>query len=287
MRILIIGSKGMLANKVLKVLTANLNNNIEIFFTTRNKIKEKNSKIINFNILKDSKLKNLKIKKFDYIINCAGVIKPFIDEKSSLSICNAITINSLFPRKLSEVFSNSKIIQITTDCVFSGAHGRYLETSDHDPIDIYGKSKSLGEVTAKNVMNIRCSIIGKEINNYKSLISWVLSNSDGDEIKGFTNHLWNGVSTDIFAKLCLGIIKNKYFNDGSFHLVPKDIVSKYELIKYISDKFEKKLIINKFKTKEKCDRSILTHNKKMNLKMWKLAGYSSPLTIKNIINEIE
>ena len=124
----------------------------------------------------------------------------------------------------------------------------------------------MGEVTSKNVMNIRCSIIGKEICNYKSLISWVLSNKDGNTINGFTNHLWNGVSTNIFAKLCLGIISNKYFKYGSFHLVPKDTVNKYELIKYICDRF-KKLIIKKFKTQEKCDRSILTDNKKMNLKL--------------------
>ena len=285
MKILIIGSKGMLANKVLEVLSANLKNNIEIFFTARNK--KKDSNIINFDIIKDLKLNKLKIREFDYIINCAGVIKPFIDESNSESICRAITINSLFPRRLSEVFPNSKIIQITTDCVYSGLKGGYLESSKHDPLDIYGKSKSMGEVTAKNVMNIRCSIIGKEICNYKSLISWVLSNKDGSTINGFTNHLWNGVSTNIFAKLCLGIISNKHFKYGSFHLVPKDTVNKYELIKYICDRFKKKLIIKKFKTQEKCDRSISTEYKKMNLKLWKLTGYKSPPTIKDIINEIE
>lgn len=287
MKILIIGSKGMLANKVLDVLTAKLDKDIEIFYTTRNQKKKRSSRNINFDILKDSKIKNLKIKKFDYIINCAGIIKPFIDENSDISVFKAITVNSLFPRKLSEIFTNSKIIQITTDCVYSGIHGKYIETSTHDPKDVYGKSKSLGEVKAKNVMNIRCSIIGKEINNYKSLISWVLSNNDGDTVNGFTNHLWNGVSTDIFAKLCLGIIKNKFFKSGSYHLVPRNVVNKYELIKLIADRFKKKLYVNKFRTKEKCDRSISTQNLKMNLKMWKLAGYKSPPTIKKIINEIE
>ena len=60
-------------------------------------------------------------------------------------------------------------------------------------------------------MNLRCSIIGKEIRNNKSLISWFLNNEENISLNGFTNHIWNGVTTDVFAKICIGIIKNKYF----------------------------------------------------------------------------
>ena len=100
------------------------------------------------------------IKHCEYVINCIGIIKPYINSDNLSDIIKAIKVNSLFPYKLAQ--TNKKIIQIATDCVWNGMRGKYLETDPHDAEDIYGKTKSLGEVYSHNFLNLRCSIIGPE-----------------------------------------------------------------------------------------------------------------------------
>jgi dTDP-4-dehydrorhamnose reductase len=99
----------------------------------------------------------------DYVVNCIGIIKPYIKDDSPEQRENAIRINSLFPDRLAAKATEQgfKVIQIATDCVFSGKAGGYLESSEHDASDVYGVSKVIGEVNAPNVMNIRTSIIGR------------------------------------------------------------------------------------------------------------------------------
>ena len=123
----------------------------------------------------------------------------------------AIKVNSLFPIQLSKIIKlkKNKIYQIATDCVYSGEKGNYVEMSKHDALDVYGKTKSLGEVNKKNFFNIRVSIIGKEINTKNSLVEWFLSNKKKEKIFGFTNHLWNGVTTSVFAEVLFTIIDKK------------------------------------------------------------------------------
>lgn len=84
-------------------------------------------------------------------------------------------MNSEFPHIISEIFPKSKIFQIATDCVFSGTKGNYTEDDFHNATDIYGKTKSLGEVKNNNFFNLRTSIIGKELDGKFSLIEWFLN----------------------------------------------------------------------------------------------------------------
>ena len=123
------------------------------------------------------------IKHCEYVINCIGIIKPYINSDNSSDIIKAIKVNSLFPYKLAQ--TNKKIIQIATDCVWNGMRGKYLETDPHDAEDIYGKTKSLGEVYSHNFLNLRCSIIGPEKKGYLSLLEWFLHQPKNAEIKGY------------------------------------------------------------------------------------------------------
>ena len=180
-KILIMGGDGMLGKDMVIAFKKNQFQNIS--FTTRNKNLNKNKsdkKIrhlyldINKNI--DKNLDILNKHKFDIIVNCIGIIKPRISENDPRSIENALLVNSLFPHKLRKAMDpKCKIFQIATDCVFSGNNGNYTESSFHDATDIYGKSKSLGEVKSENFFNIRSSIIGIELKYKYSLLEWYLS----------------------------------------------------------------------------------------------------------------
>jgi dTDP-4-dehydrorhamnose reductase len=235
-----------------------------------------------------SKITN-ELPKIDYVINCIGVIKPYISNLLSNSIENAIRVNSLFPHSLNldATQKDYKVIQIATDCVFSGKQGLYYELNPHDPHDVYGKTKSLGEINSSNFMNIRSSIIGPEIGRSTSLWEWVVNQPRDARIDGYTDHFWNGVTTKVFAEICLGIIQNDIFQSGTYHLVPEDSVSKFELVKQIAESNKRPDIrIFPKTTGNATNRTLRTLEPAFNQMMWNSAGYLTPPRIVEMVEAI-
>ncbi len=163
MKIVIFGSNGMLGSYLKRYLSATY----EVLALTRADID-----------LSDTDEKALvsflreRVFPGDILINAAGIIK----QRGGNDVSEMIKLNSLFPHTLAKFRKEvaCQVIHITTDCVFSGVRGGYIETDAHDCLDDYGKSKSLGE--NQSIMNIRTSIIGEEKFNKKSLLEWVISN---------------------------------------------------------------------------------------------------------------
>jgi dTDP-4-dehydrorhamnose reductase len=227
-RVLLLGENGMLGSMVKKVL---LDQGIEVVSTQ--KTGGVNGSIA-FDAMSDDPMALLSSQEaFTHVVNAIGIIKPRINEADNGSRVTAIGVNGLFPHKLATACEQSgvKVIQIATDCVYSGTVGLYGESAPHDPTDVYGKSKSLGEVPSPNVMHLRASIIGPEVGRQTSLWEWVRSQAPGAEINGFTNHLWNGVTTYHFGRICAGVITSGEFHSGTCHVVPGDIVTKAALVR--------------------------------------------------------
>ena len=226
----------------------------------------------------------------DFVINCVGVIKPYIDESSASSRKNALLINGLFPYVLEAlaIERGFKIIQIATDCVFSGTRGNYIETDFHDAVDVYGKSKSVGEVPSANMMNLRASIIGPEVDRSTSLFEWVRNQPQNAKVTGYTDHHWNGVTAASFAKICKGIVESQGFIAGVQHLIPGDTVTKSQLVKEIAVKTNRLDIeIIDGPSGTETDRTLATANAAQNLKLWTNAGYKTIPNIFDLVDEIE
>lgn len=238
-RVLVLGSTGMLGSMVYSYLKNH--SEFEVTGTARNQNKEFEEFDASLFTLKSEY--SVDFNNFDYVLNCIGIIKPFCKDDDSTGVKNAIVVNSLFPRVLSEKTADkTKIIQIATDCVYSGKEGAYKEDAPHDALDAYGKSKSMGEVQADNFLNIRCSIIGPEKKNHVSLLEWFLKQDANAELKGFTHHSWNGVTTLQFAKLMEKIISGNHFDSlkktsSTHHFVPNSTVDKFQLLNIFQDVF--------------------------------------------------
>lgn len=245
MKIFIFGSNGMLG----KYVSSYLSQKYQTINVTRKDLDV--SKVTKEGI--KSKLIQLKADKDDLVINCAGTIKPRVDELGDL---NAILVNTVFPRLLSDVCEEMKIKMIhpTTDCVYTGSKGKYNEEDKYDVFDVYGMSKALGE--PKNCMVIRTSIIGEEVGQGRSLVEWVKSQK-GKEVFGFTNHLWNGVTCLQFAKICEKIIEENKFWIGTKHLF-SNVLNKFELVSLISKIYDLNITVIDKETPISCDRSLST-----------------------------
>ena len=240
MKVYVLGSNGMLGRYVSTYLAKQYS----VINVTRNDLnvecatKEDIITFFNKTAVKDN----------DVIINCIGLIKPLIDNTRTVA---AIKINSLFPHILAENYNN--VIHITTDCVWSGKDGNYKEDDPHDALDVYGKTKSLGEPV--NCTVIRTSIIGEEAHNNRSLVEWIKSRKDKDA-NGVLNHIWNGVTCLELAKYIEFVIKyNKYWK-GVRHVFSPTSVTKDTLLKMVNKTYNLNININSINASVACDRSL-------------------------------
>jgi dTDP-4-dehydrorhamnose reductase len=286
--ILVIGSTGMLGSAVTKYLTSSQHEVIESN-TSGNPLVLSNI-CIKFDISRNSAEDLLKLvpSKIDYIINCSGVIKHRIIDNDLGSIADAKRINSEFPAELAIAVKTKliRIIQIATDCVYSGSSGLYNEESHHDAIDVYGVTKSKGEIIMDNMMILRCSVIGREFNSHIEFMDWILCQPQNAKLNGFSNHLWNGITTQHFAKIVLGVISENAFKPGIYHVVPSDSASKFEMIDIVCKSFAREDIqIEKVLAETAVDRRLSTKFPQVNRDLWLNAGYDKPLSIQEMITE--
>ena len=291
MKIAILGATGMLGHMVLNFFAKNTD--YQILATARNKEEFNNSGRISWTLLDAQEADMVKIadiiKGCDYVINCIGIIKPYIHDDNAFEIERAMQVNALFPHKLAKAAEivNAKVLQIATDCVYDGVAGEYIETDKHNALDVYGKTKSLGEVYSENLMNLRCSIIGPELKGKMSLLEWFLGQEKNASVNGFKNHLWNGVTTYQYAKICLGIIKENIEFTHLQHVVPEGFVSKAEMLEHFAKTYNRDdLSIINIDAKEAVNRTISTINPELNAKIWQAAGYSKIPTVFEMITEL-
>jgi len=183
------------------------------------------------------------------VINCIGAIP-----QRNQHPLNYYSVNGLFPHLLWAVCQKYKcrMIQPTTDCVFSGTRGMYTENDEHDETGHYGLSKSLGEPPGCTVL--RTSIIGEELSNKKSFLEFV-KNSSGS-IQGWTNHMWNGITCLEYCKIIEKIIAENLFWSGVRHIASPTSASKYDLARMIQTAFGVTTIILETVGPTVCDKTL-------------------------------
>ena len=247
MKILILGSNGLLGNTLTKYFFEKTN--FETFGTLRDFSKiyffnEKyHKRIINFSSIQNSTEleKIIKSIKPNVIINCLGITNKYKTINFEL-FQSYIKINSLFPHELCEICSryNIRLIHFSSDCIFSGLKGFYNENDIADPIDIYGKSKLLGELYYENSITIRKSVIGHELYKKNGLLEWFLNQEK--KVNGYKKVIFSGLTVLELARIITKhIIPNVNLNGLSN--VSGDSISKFDLLKIIADVYQKPIDI--------------------------------------------
>lgn len=187
------------------------------------------------------KLKDLILKgKYDSVINCIGILNQYADYDREL----ACYLNSYLPHFLAKITKDldTKIIHLSTDCVFSGKRGNYTETDFRDGETFYDRSKALGELDDEKNITFRNSIIGPDINKDGiGLLNWFMKQEG--EINGYSKVMWTGQTTLQLAKTIEIATKEKIH--GLFNTVPDHSISKYELLKLFNHYIRNdKIVIN-------------------------------------------
>jgi dTDP-4-dehydrorhamnose reductase len=242
-------------------LTEVLRNDFEVWTTIRKSINEykKTHLFVKEKTIQELDVDNIHLieenvinLKPEIIINAIGIIKQLPNSKNVIS---TLTINSIFPHHLAELAKkyNAYLLQISTDCVFSGSKGNYTEEDIPDAQDLYGKSKNLGEVIADNCLTIRTSIIGRELNTKHSLLEWFLNNPE-KKIKGYNNAIFSGFPTIILAEIIGNLITRNKRLEGLYH-ISSEPIDKFNLLRLVKEKYKVDIEIEPFGD-FKIDRSL-------------------------------
>ncbi len=280
-KILVLGSTGMLGSAAVEALQEKGH---EVITASRST----GIKFDAVNLNTEKLLTAASLRKGDFVINCVGLTKSRIDEASMASRSLSIKLNIDFPNDLAKAAEKLgvKIIQVATDCVFSGLAGGYSEGSAHDPLDVYGKTKSLGETPSPNVMHLRCSLIGPEVGRSSLFFEWVRQQPINAQIDGYTNHLWNGLSSRAFGKVVSGIISEELFKPNVQHLVPSNEVTKDELVRLeLSALGRGDVQVTSTEGEHPIDRTLATDRTGFNTQLFLAAGYKKIPTIEEMVLE--
>jgi dTDP-4-dehydrorhamnose reductase len=241
-KILILGISGMLGNTLFRYFFKNAT--YQVFGTAR-KVPEKlknqyenieKNLILGIDALNHEQLKQCILEvNPDIIINCIGVIKQLSDAENPDIV---IPINQELPHYIASIAKeiNARMIHVSTDCVFTGKQGNYLETDIPDATDLYGTTKHKGEIhDQKHVVTMRTSIIGHELNSNKSLIDWFLSQEN--TINAYTKAIFSGFPTVEIARIIEEYVLPNEDLHGLYHVAAQPI-DKASLLKIVSEIYQ-------------------------------------------------
>jgi len=256
-RILILGANGMLGHKLTQVFSQQF----EVLATVRSSTEALAGHPV---LAQEQLLGNVSVENFDsivraialakphYIVNCIGIVKQQLAAKDPLP---SISVNALFPHRLAQVCQAAgiRLIHISTDCVFSGRKGNYLETDVADAEDLYGRTKFLGEVGSEGCLTLRTSIIGREFATSYGLIDWFL-NQEGKSIRGYKKAIFSGFTTHALAEIIAQIISQHSHVQGIWHVAAEPI-NKFELLSLVKEIYRLNIQIEPDEV-FLCDRSL-------------------------------
>jgi dTDP-4-dehydrorhamnose reductase len=235
MNVLVLGATGMLGHKLMQVLSHR--------FKVTGTVRGPATTYADHPVLRqmpllgnvraenlDSVVHALASARPDAVINCIGIVKQLPVAKDPLL---SITINALFPHRLARLCqtAGTRLIHISTDCVFSGRKGNYLESDVADAEDLYGRTKFLGEVSYDGCLTLRTSMIGRELKTSHGLIEWFLS-QEGKTIRGYKRAIFSGFTTNALAEIITQIITDHLDMQGVWH-VASEPISKFELLSLV------------------------------------------------------
>lgn len=245
-RVLVLGVTGMLGNAVFRVFSADAGH--ETWGTLRSAAALRNFPLqtherllIGIDALdQDALTAAFSRVRPDVVINCVGLIKHLADAKDPLT---ALPINAMLPHRLARLCEliGARLIHVSTDCVFSGRKGDYLESDTSDAEDLYGKSKYIGELhDLPHAITLRTSIIGHELGSSHALVDWFLCQQGS--VKGFTKAIFSGLPTVELARVMKDFVVPHLSLNGLYHVAAEPI-AKFDLLGLVASEYGKQIDI--------------------------------------------
>jgi dTDP-4-dehydrorhamnose reductase len=238
MRILILGGDGMLGHQLLRQLaprhdvSVTLRKELSAYSTVP--LFSQNRTFAGIDVRSIEAISAcVKAHRSQVIVNAVGLVK----QRSNTDDCNLnLELNSLLPHYLAHIakHAGARLVHFSTDCVFSGRRGGYVETDFPDAEDVYGRTKFLGETPYPHALTLRTSIIGRELSRKAGLLEWFLGQRA--MVQGYRKAIYTGFTTLEMARIVERVLLDHPHISGVWH-VSSDSIDKYELLCLIRKHF--------------------------------------------------
>ena len=232
-KVLVVGAAGMAGHIIYQFLRST--SKYIVGATTRTPVDFLDSFVVDIEANLEFFIEIVEAAEADVIINCIGLlVKPSQDNPAK-----AIYLNSFFPHLLENLTKDTKtkVIHLSTDCIFDGLAGPYNETDPHTETNWYGRSKSLGELNNDKDLTMRTSICGPEKKDGTGLFHWFMKQTG--TVTGYSNHYWNGITTLEMAKQIDKVLSLDFDLTGIYHFCPKILVTKGDLLVMMKEIWER------------------------------------------------
>lgn len=268
MRVLVLGASGMIGSAMFRVLSEG--HEWDVWGTLRADADKRfflsghaDRLVSDVDVEKQDALVRVFAKvKPDVVINCIGLTKHHREADDALL---SIPLNALLPHRIADLCAaaGARLVHVSTDCVFSGTQGSYKESDKSDAVDVYGKSKYLGEVDYPHAITLRTSTIGHELQSSYGLLEWFLSREGS--CKGFSRAIFSGLPNTVFAQIVRDVVIPKPDLHGLYHVGGQPI-DKYSLLHLIAAEYGKQIDIV-------CDDSFIIDRSFSSERFSKATGY--------------
>lgn len=240
-RVLILGGTGMLGHKLWQTLQSRMDAWVTVRDTSPISLFQHPQVIAGVDAERfDSIVRAFETARPGVVINCVGIVKQL--ERAADPVAT-IGINALLPHRIAALAhaTGARVVQISTDCVFSGDHGGYRESDRPDAVDLYGRTKCLGELSGPGRLTLRSSIIGRQLDSATGLTEWFLSHRGG-HVRGYTQARFSGVTTRVLSDVIGHVIEHCPALEGVYH-VASEPISKYDLLRKLNEAFDARVAI--------------------------------------------
>lgn len=245
MRVLVLGTSGMLGSAMLRTLAESAV--LEVHGTARtHSVRQFFPPELGDRIIAGVDVENqdslsgvLAGLKPQVVVNCIGLVKQLAEASDPLA---ALPINALLPHRLARLceLGGARLVHVSTDCVFAGTRGNYRESDPSDALDLYGKSKFLGEVTYPHAITLRTSIIGHELTSAHGLVEWFLAQAGS--VRGYAKAIFSGLPTVELARVVRDVVLPRPDLSGLYHVSAAPI-SKLDLLRLVAEVYNKAIEI--------------------------------------------
>ncbi len=276
MRVLVLGAAGMLGHKVCQVLgrtkhevAGTLRDDVNAHPAYRDLYREM-TLLEKVDVLDDESLERaIRSVEPEFVVNCIGIVKQLPEAEDPFL---SVAINSFLPHRLARLCQqrNCRLIHISTDCVFDGSKGNYLETDLTNAEDLYGRSKALGETQSSqtSALTLRTSFIGRELKaSTHGLIEWFLTQG-GQRVQGFAGVTYTGL-TSLELAAVIGCIVDGGIELNGTRQVASEPINKYQLLCLVRDVYGLDIEIDQV-TEPTFERSLIMSS------FSEVMGYSAP-----------
>jgi dTDP-4-dehydrorhamnose reductase len=165
----------------------------------------------------------------EWVINCAALA---VIDACEADPARARQLNVELPEKLARHVARggARLVHLSTDAVFDGQRGEYVETDQPNPLSVYAATKLEGEraVAAADPTAIlaRVNFIGWSLSGQRSLAEFFYNHLQaGQPVVGFTDVYFCPLLATDLSRLLLRMLEQGL--SGLYHVVSRQGVDKY------------------------------------------------------------